>query len=84
MSINKVCVTLTSSLGISEEYLSLASSVGKSLAVSGYELIYGGTAYGMMFNLAQSYKDNGGKKITGVFAESLMKITKNYKKQFLN
>ncbi len=42
-------------------------------------IIYGGTDYGMMSELARTYKDNGGNNLTGVMARDLMAVTKNYR-----
>ena len=73
-------ITLTSSLDIDEKYIHLTKSVAKTLAEKGHGIIYGGTSYGMMKNLAETYKQNGGKMLCGVIAKDLIAVTKNYEK----
>jgi len=76
----KIGITLTSSLDIERKYIELTESVAKTLADRGHGIVYGGTSYGMMKKLAESYKQNGGKDLCGVLAEDLMAVTKNYEK----
>lgn len=73
-------ITLTSSLDIDEKYIRLTESIAKTLAEKRYGIIYGGTSYGMMKKLAESYKQNGGKMLCGIVARDLMIAAKNYKK----
>jgi len=37
-----------------------------------YGVVYGGTAYGMMLELANTYRNAGGKSLVGVFARDLI------------
>jgi hypothetical protein len=72
-------ITLTSSLHVGQEYIDLTRAVVSDIAARGHGIVYGGTEYGMMKELAQSYKDAGGTKLIGVMAEDLMTVTKGYK-----
>ncbi len=74
-----VAITLTSSLSVNSYYLKLTRDVGKILAKEGFGVIYGGTDYGMMSELANSFLRNGGDKLIGVLAKDLMKVTKAYR-----
>jgi len=71
-------ITLTSSMNVDEKYLELTKTVSKAFAENGLGIVFGGTAYGMMKELAQIYKDSGGDDLVGVMAEDLMKVTKGY------
>lgn len=79
MQIKSITVTLTSSTDVDKKYIDLASQTGKQIADKEFDLVYGGTSYGMMFNLADSFKKSGGRKVIGILAKSLMEITPNYK-----
>lgn len=74
----KIGITLTSSLEVGDKYIKLTEQVAKSLATHNIGIVYGGTAYGMMSTLATSYKEAGGTDLTGVMANDLMTVTKNY------
>lgn len=71
-------ITLTSALDVGQEYIDLTEQVAKKLAINGYGIVYGGTAYGMMSTLASAYKAAGGTSLTGVMAKDLMAVTKGY------
>lgn len=75
----KIAITLTSSMHVGQEYIDLTREVAKTLAMRGDSIVYGGTEYGMMQELAQAYKDAGGKELIGVMAKDLMAVTKGYK-----
>lgn len=75
----KIAVTLTSSMHVGQEYIDLTREVAQTIAARGDSIVYGGTEYGMMLELAKSYKDAGGKRLIGVMAKDLMKVTKGYK-----
>ena len=77
--IYKVGITLTSSMHVGDEYIELTNSVAKRFAEEGFGIVYGGTEYGMMSELAKKYKENGGTHLTGIMAKDLMKVTKGYK-----
>ena len=72
-------ITLTSSMNVGQEYIDLTNLVAKKLAINNFGIVYGGTDYGMMSELAKTYKDNGGDKLIGVMANELILVTKNYK-----
>lgn len=76
----RIGITLTSSLDVDQKYIDLTDRVATTIATRGYGIIYGGTDYGMMSRLAESYKSAGGKDLCGVMAKDLMAVTKNYKK----
>jgi hypothetical protein len=76
----RIGITLTSSLDIDQKYIDLTSQCASVIASKGYGIVYGGTAYGMMSKLAESYKSAGGKDLCGVMATDLIKVTKNYEK----
>lgn len=73
-----VGITLTSSLIVGQEYIDLTRQVAQHLAIEGFGVVYGGTAYGMMLALAESYKEAGGTSLTGVMANDLMQVTRGY------
>lgn len=75
----KIGTTLTSSLQVGQEYIDLTRQVAERLANDGHGIVYGGTAYGMMLELASSYKQAGGKELIGVMSKDLMMVTKGYK-----
>lgn len=74
----KVGITLTSSLSVGDEYSNLTKQVAERLAGEDMGIVYGGTNYGMMSELATAYKDAGGNDLTGVMAKDLMAVTKGY------
>ncbi|OGH90128.1 MAG: hypothetical protein A2537_03600 [Candidatus Magasanikbacteria bacterium RIFOXYD2_FULL_36_9] len=74
----KIAITLTSSLYVGQEYIDLTDAVAKKLAHENHGIIYGGTAYGMMLKLAESYKNAGGNYLVGVMSKDLMRVTKGY------
>lgn len=76
----KIGITLTSSLDIDQKYIDLTELVAKTLAEKGHGIVYGGTSYGMMKKLAETYKQNGGNNLCGVLAQDLIAVTKNYEK----
>lgn len=71
-------ITLTSSLEVGQEYIELTKQVAKRIAQDKNGIVCGGTAYGMMLTLAESYKAAGGASLTGVMARDLMAVTKGY------
>lgn len=71
-------ITLTSSLHVGQEYIDLTDQVARELATLGHGIVFGGTAYGMMLELAQTYKDAGGQHLVGVMAHDLAQVTKGY------
>lgn len=71
-------ITLTSSLSVGQEYINLTEEVARTLANKQFGIVYGGTDYGMMSTLANSYKQASGNALTGVMAKDLMAVTKGY------
>jgi len=65
-----VCVFCGSKSGDRPEYAEAAEELGRSLARSGYPLIYGGGSTGIMGLLAESVLQGGGR-VTGVITEHL-------------
>jgi len=74
----KIAITLTSSLYVGQEYIDLTDAVATKLALENHAIIYGGTAYGMMLKLAESYKKAGGNHLVGVMSKDLIAVTKGY------
>ncbi|HNY11164.1 MAG TPA: TIGR00730 family Rossman fold protein, partial [Candidatus Wallbacteria bacterium] len=66
----KICVFCGSSPGKSPEYVASANILGKILANSGLDLVYGGGNVGLMGEVANSTLKNGGKVI-GVIPKAL-------------
>jgi hypothetical protein len=60
-----ICVFASSSSRIDNEYAVAATSLGKLLAQTGTDVVYGGGGIGLMGRLADAVLANGGK-ITGV------------------
>lgn len=75
----RLAITLTSSLHVDQRYLDLTKKIAQYCAQQNYGIVYGGTEYGMMKVLAETYKDAGGTDLVGVLAEDLMAVTKGYK-----
>jgi len=61
----RVCVFAASSNRVDERYYQAAGELGRLLAISGMEVIYGGGGIGLMGKLADAVLKNNGK-ITGV------------------
>jgi len=74
----RIGISLTSSMHVGDEYIQLTRDVATRLAREGHGVVYGGTAYGMMKELAETYKTQGGKDLVGVMAKDLMQVTKGY------
>lgn len=75
----RIGITLTSSVNVDPEYTLRAQEVGTAFAQRFIGIVYGGTDYGMMGELAASYKKSNGNDLVGVLAEDLMNVTKGYK-----
>ena len=61
----KISIFAASSSKIPAEYFTVASELGKLIALSGNELVFGGGGIGLMGALADAAMKNGGK-VTGV------------------
>lgn len=75
----RIGISLTSSMHVGDEYIALTRRVAERLAAENFGIVFGGTSYGMMHELATAYKSNNGKDLVGVMAEDLMRVTKGYK-----
>ena len=71
MTFQRICVFCGSNSGINPAYRSAALALGRLLAASGIELVYGGGNIGLMGALADAVLGVGGRVI-GVIPESLM------------
>ena len=71
-----ICVFCGASDGLDKSYYEEASKMGKLLAESGYNLIYGGSSMGIMGAVSKSAKEHGSKLI-GIIPERLDKICKH-------
>lgn len=67
----RICVFSGSSQGASPEYQNAAARLGKLLAQSSIELVYGGAAVGLMGTLADAALAEGGS-VTGVIPQALV------------
>jgi uncharacterized protein (TIGR00730 family) len=63
---------------VGDEYIELTRKVAERFAAEKFGVVYGGTSYGMMKELAESYKTAGGNDLVGVMAEDLIQVTKGY------
>lgn len=70
--ISNVCVFCGSSEGRNPVYAEAARALGRSLAVHGYGLVYGGGRIGLMGEIARAVLDAGGEAV-GVIPEALLK-----------
>ena len=74
----RIGITLTSSMHVGDEYIELTKAVATKLAENNHGVVFGGTDYGMMSTLANTYKDNNGADLVGVMAKDLAEVTKGY------
>lgn len=70
--ISNVCVFCGSSEGRDPVYAKAARAMGRSLAVHGYGLVYGGGRIGLMGEIARAVLGAGGEAV-GVIPEALLK-----------
>lgn len=68
--IKNVCVFASSSLKVDKIYFTAAEELGKLVAKSGYNLVYGGSSLGLMWACAGAAKSKG-SKVYGVMPERL-------------
>lgn len=71
MSVNRIAVFCGSRSGADPLYVQQATELGRMLAETGIELIYGGGNKGLMGAVANGVMDHGGK-VTGVIPEVLL------------
>ncbi len=74
----RICVFASSSNKIGEAYFNDAKELGKLIAESGYDFVYGAGCVGTMFASASSAKYNGAK-IYGVIPKKLTNIGVDWK-----
>ncbi len=74
----RIGITLTSSMHVGDEYIELTKAVATTLAKNNHGVVFGGTDYGMMSTLANTYKDAGGTDLVGILAKDLAEVTKGY------
>jgi uncharacterized protein (TIGR00730 family) len=73
MSIKRVTVYAASSQALSENYISAASRLGRTLGEAGHRIIYGGGAHGLMGAMADAALATG-TEVHGVIPEFLTAI----------
>jgi len=76
--IKNVCVFASSCNFLEKEFYVEAENLGKFLAQSGYNMVYGGSSLGLMWACAKTVKENGGK-IIGIMPEKLKEMAENSK-----
>ncbi|MCC5949076.1 MAG: TIGR00730 family Rossman fold protein [Nitriliruptoraceae bacterium] len=64
----RITVYTSSSDAVASGYVEAARAVGRALADAGHELVYGGTAIGLMGAVAAGVREGGGR-VTGVVPE---------------
>lgn len=67
----RLAVYLGSRFGTRPEYTEAARTVGESMVVAGFDLVYGGGSVGLMGVVADAVRSAGGS-VTGVITEQLM------------
>ena len=70
-SLNRVCVFCGTNPGSRPAYGLAARELGRALAESEIELVYGGASVGIMGELADSVQEHGGH-VTGIIPQQLM------------
>lgn len=71
--ISNVCVFASSCNFLDESYYTEAAELGRMLAESGMDMIYGGSCLGLMWACAKEVKDNG-RRLIGVMPEKLKEM----------
>ena len=71
--IRNVCVFASSCNFLDESYYTEAAELGRMLAESGMDMIYGGSCLGLMWACAKEVKDNG-RRLIGVMPEKLKEM----------
>lgn len=66
-----ICVYCSSSDYLDKKFYKTAYETGKQIALSGYNLVYGGSTCGCMGKVAQGVLDNGGS-VTGIIPKAIM------------
>jgi len=78
MELRKVCVYCASSNKSNPKYLDAASQLGKTLALSNIEIVYGGGGAGSMGRVADAAIENGGRVI-GIIPEFMIDLEWGHK-----
>jgi uncharacterized protein (TIGR00730 family) len=68
-----ICVYTGASLSIPEEYHDAAKEIGRIIATTNYQLVYGGGNTGLMGTVSSSVMDNAGK-VLGITTKQLAEI----------
>ena len=66
----KICVFCSSSNAVADSFFEMATELGQLLANKGHGLVYGGANVGLMEQVAQTVKKNGGEVI-GVIPQKI-------------
>ena len=72
----KVCIYCSASNGLDKSYHKEAQKMGELLAKNGYDLVYGGSDFGLMGEVAKAVKSGGGK-VLGVMPKKLHEFVKH-------
>ena len=72
-AISAITVYCSSSPHLHEDYVRQAVTLGRAIAASGRELVYGGGARGLMGEVAKSARGAGGR-VTGIITERLRAV----------
>lgn len=70
---NRVCVYCSSSNTLDDKYYDDAKNLGELLALSNFNIVYGGSSLGLMYEIAKAAKYNGAK-VYGVMPKKLHKF----------
>lgn len=68
-----ICVYTGASLNIPEEYHHEAMEVGRIIAATGYQLVYGGGNTGLMGTISEAVMENGGH-VLGITTKQLAEV----------
>ena len=71
-----ICVYCSASNGLDKSYHSDAQKMGELLAENDYNLVYGGSDFGLMGEVAKAVKGGGGK-VLGVMPKKLYEFVKH-------
>ncbi len=69
----KVCVYCSASDGISEVYYKDAQKMGELIGQNGYDLVYGGSDFGLMGTISKSAKEHGAH-ICGIMPKKIYEM----------
>ncbi len=69
----KICVYCSASDGIDEIYYEDAQKIGELIGQNGYDLVYGGSDFGLMGTVSKSAKENG-SHICGIMPKKIYEM----------